>query len=223
MKFNPKTILRHVAGVTVSHRSVFSDLEVKENAAPVTQEFIEKWVTPFYMQQPSEAQFLESCRQKRKEMDDSVIDELLGEFNWRMRSVGALFAAIEGKKRCVEQIGKLLLRSDVCYAGKSYAIALASLNTDSCPDYLDRYLSYYLKKKKLWFDQAEVLSALIYLDEKREEDRHEAHMHQWSKFIKNKQYWNLERTREWLYRDLEAIENLKVEQKAGENTSCLTA
>jgi len=217
MKFDPKAILRHVAGATVSHRSDFSDLEVRENSTPVTQEFIEKWVTPFYMQPPSESQFAQSYGEKRKEIDDSVIDDLLGEFNWRMRSVGALFAAIEDKKRCVEQIGKLLLRSDVCYAGKSYAVALASLDTDDCPEYLDRYLSYYLRKKDLWFDQAEVFAALMYLDEKREEHRHEAHLQQWEKFIKNKQNWNLERTRDWISRDLEAIETLKVEQGSGGN------
>ena len=57
----------------------------------------------------------------------------------------------------------------------------------------------------------------MYLDEKREEHRHEAHLQQWGKFIKNKQNWNLERTREWLSRDLEAIETLKVEPGSGGN------
>lgn len=211
MKFNPKAILRHIAGATVSHRSEFSGLKIKKNTAPVSKEFIEKWVVPFYRKHPTDAEFTEQYEDKRKEIDDSIVDRLLGEFNWRMKKVGALFVAIESQTRCVEQIGNLMLRSEVCFAGKSYALALASLNTDECPVYLERYLSYYLKKDDLWFDQEEVLAALIHLDEKRGENRHQAHMKEWERFIINKPNWDLEKARKRMSIDLEAIETLKVE------------
>jgi hypothetical protein len=217
MKFDLKSLIRHVAGATVTHRSDFSDLEVMKNEVPVTQEFIEKWVSPFYMKQPRDTQFSSSYRDQRNEVSDSVIDQLLGEFNWRMRSVGALFAAIEGKERCIQQIGGLLLRSDVCYAGGSYALALASFGTKEPRAYLDSYLSYYLNQKDLWFDQAEALAALILIDRTNQKIEYESHMVKWDEFVKNKPNWDLDKTLRNVSKNIDAIKELKIEPAGADN------
>jgi hypothetical protein len=46
----------------------------------------------------------------------------------RMRIVGAWFSAIKQYTEFEQAIGNLLLRSDVCYAGRGYCLALASFN-----------------------------------------------------------------------------------------------
>lgn len=50
MKDETKELLAlHVAGATVKHESKFSDLEVLKNSEPLDQNFINKYVVPFYM------------------------------------------------------------------------------------------------------------------------------------------------------------------------------
>lgn len=66
-------------------------------------------------------------------------------------------------KHC-DHIGKLLLRSDLCYAGGGYALALARINTPESLAYLKKYLHHYLRRPDLQFDQADVLGAVKYCD-----------------------------------------------------------
>ena len=73
----------------------------------------------------------------------------LGDFNWRTRSTGSYFASIKQAYHLEDIIGTHLLKSEVCYAGAEYAKTIASFNTSKSPNYLKKYLTYYLKKPEL--------------------------------------------------------------------------
>jgi hypothetical protein len=95
-----------------------------------------------------------------------VVTTLLAYFDWRPRLVGAWLAALREMTEFDDHIGRLLVRSDVCYAGKGYCLALARFNTVRARDYLVSYLDYYLGRPDLWFEQSEALGALAYLDQR---------------------------------------------------------
>lgn len=39
----------HIAGATVRHENPFENLKVPRNSAELDEDFVEKWVVPFYM------------------------------------------------------------------------------------------------------------------------------------------------------------------------------
>ncbi|MBX0289810.1 hypothetical protein K3G63_05135 [Hymenobacter sp. HSC-4F20] len=152
----------HVAGATVRHRNPFEKLEAYRNEEEITEEFIEKWVIPFYMTSINrlDSQTLENFILASMEITSDITMQLLGDFDWRPRITGAYFAAIKCYDEVKDIIGVHLLKSEVCYAGSGYALALAMYNDERSKDYLKMYLDYYLTRKDLWFDQADVLAAL---------------------------------------------------------------
>ena len=89
---------------------------------------------------------------------------MLGEFNWRPRKVDAIFAAISKNQDVENIIGTHLLKSEVCYAGRGYCLALASFESVSARTFLIQYLDYYLQRSDLDFDQGSALGALAYLN-----------------------------------------------------------
>ena len=183
----------HSAGATVRHAGLYSSLEVPSNMESPSNVFIQKWIVPFYMwgiKNPEK--FIEHYSPIRHEVDLKLISKLLVWFNWRPRIVGGYFAAIEGITDATEHIGRLLLRSDVCYAADSYALALASFNTSHATDFLKKYLDYYLTRKDLWFDQHCVMSAIGYLDRINGTNDLEGYMSQWRDFIADKPNHSIE-------------------------------
>lgn len=48
-KSEKEAIALHVAGATVRHRNPFENIEVPRNDDELSDEYIEKWVVPFYM------------------------------------------------------------------------------------------------------------------------------------------------------------------------------
>ena len=185
----------HTAGATVRHSSPFAGLEVTVRHDDPPRDFIEKWIRPFYMLQlwrgPDE--FVAAFRQVAPELNDVVIAELLSYFNWRPRLVGGYFVAITRFARFEEQIGRLLLRSDVCDAGRGYCLALASLNSPASVAFLEDYLEYYLARADLWFEQGFAMAALGYLDRKNGTTRRARFLTEWSRFVENKPHWELAR------------------------------
>ena len=156
----------HRAGATVRHWSPFSTLEVPVSDEPLSPVVVREWVQPLYMARfdgPSDGLVALIC-ERWDLIDEPLALRLLSEFDWRPRSVGAYFVALKRMETHSDLIGRLLLRSDVAQAGAVYALALARLNTPDGADYLVRYLGYYLDQPDLWFDQAEALAALRYLD-----------------------------------------------------------
>lgn len=194
-KIQEDEIRLHVAGATVRHSSRFEDLEVpvcRENPSP---EFMKKWVQPFYMQRlfDDRSGFVEAVRAVVPGLTDAVIAELLAYFNWRPRLVGAYFVAIKRLSAFEEQLGRLLLRSDLCDAGRGYCAALARLNSPTATDFLEQYLDYYLARADLWFDQGDAMAALGYLDEQNGTSRRARFEPLWQRFIENKPTWDLDR------------------------------
>ena len=160
-----KQIELHSAGATVRHSSPFAELEHYTNKTEITAEFIKKWCVPFYMFGINNAdEFILNFEPIRAELNIEVVKNLLGDFNWRTRIVGAYFASIMECKSVEDIIGIHLLKSQVCYAGNGYCLALATFNTRSGIEYLKKYLEYYLTRKDLDFDQTDVMCALKWAD-----------------------------------------------------------
>lgn len=183
----------HVAGATVQHLGPFNEIVVPTNDEPLSAELRDKWVRPLYfgLRHDGAAEFIES---HLKEANLELAKTLLCHFDWRSRKTGAHIAALLDLKELEEQIGRLLLRSDVCYAGFGYCVAIAAFNTSVGIQYLNRYLDYYLKTPELFFDQNHVMAALKYLDEVNGTKYFDLHLENWNYFIIGKQNWDIERS-----------------------------
>ncbi len=188
-----KQIRLHSAGATVQHAGPFKDLEIPTSAVDPEKDFITKWVTPFYMTDFSNSSSLvEHYGPLRNEIDTLLINRLLTFFNWRPRIVGGYFAAIENMTDLCNHIGRLLLRSDVCFAAEGYALALARFNSEESIGFLRQYLDYYLTRPDLWFDQSTVMAALAYVDVRNNTKHCDEFIAQWNEFTKDKPHWDLE-------------------------------
>lgn len=198
----------HTAGATVRHTSPFDHLDVPARHVNSDRDFIMKWVQPFYLQNLAEnpAPFVEAVRRVAPELTEEVIAELLSYFNWRPRIVGAYFVAIRRFASFEEQIGRLLLRSDVCDAGRGYCAALARLNSSASVEFLEEYLAYYLARVDLWFDQGFAMAAVGYLDQQNKTTRRDGFGPQWLRFIENKPTWNLRHYDERFHATMQALE-----------------
>ena len=186
-------IALHVSGTTVRHKNPFDDIEMPRNEEEFTEEFVDKWVVPFYMNSISNSDdyTIKAFADMAKEIDKNIVLKLLSDFNWRTRITGAFFSAINKYQDFEDIIGKHLLKSEVCYAGSGYCLALATFGTDTAKKYLVTYLDYYLDRKDLWFDQADAFCALEYLDK----NAASKFIDKWNSFVADKEYWSLEKSR----------------------------
>jgi hypothetical protein len=148
---------------------------------------------------------LQQFAQASSSINTGIVALLLGDFNWRTRSCGALFAAINNYVEFEEVIGNHLLKSEVCYAGAAYCLALARFSTDSAKNYLITYLNYYLDRNDLYFDQADAYCALEYLDKNAAGNFN----NKWLSFTADKPNWNLARSREHFNAQMTAIERIR--------------
>lgn len=180
----------HVAGTTVRHKNPFEHVEVPRNNEKLSGEFIQKWVAPFYIYCLSnrDEETIKNFADASKEINIDIVKTLLGDFNWRTRITGAYFAAINNYKELDDIIGRHLLKSEVCYAGIGYCVALTTFATDKSLDSLATYLNYYLGRKELDFDQATAFCALEYLDKNQASNLIE----KWNSFVADKEHRRLE-------------------------------
>lgn len=152
---------RHSAGATVVPKTPFSDIPTYRNSSPLDPDFLKKWVIPFYMKILNSVEDVKfELKAIKPHVTDSVVTKLLGDFNWRTRSTGAYFSGILNLQDKIELIGNLFLKSEVCYAGETYAIVLATLNRDAAVEYFEKYLDYYLTCPQYYFEQDIVLAGL---------------------------------------------------------------
>ena len=187
-----KQIELHVKGATIQHKSQFENLQHYDNGLKLSQGFIDKWVKPFYMNSlGSDGDYINQLNNIKTDLNLSICKELLGDFNWRTRSTGANFAAINNYVELEDIIGIHLLKSQVCYAGTNYCFALASFNTKNSIYYLKSYLEYYLNKPSLYFDQSTAMAALYWLDNKNKTNHAKELLPLWESFTKNKDNWDL--------------------------------
>ena len=201
----------HSAGATVLHRSPFDDLDVPVSQTPLDAVIRDRWVKPLYMSFPhrlgtAEPVLLAQFREIRPEL----IAALLAQFNWRPRIVGAFLVALEQRPEFEDLLGKLLLRSDVCYAGRGYCLALARLNTRGALRFLQEYLRYYLTRVDLYFDQASALAAVTYLDSVNDTRHADEFAEPWTQFVrdKDKEGWNFDAACSQFHATVRAVASL---------------
>jgi hypothetical protein len=200
-------IALHIAGATVRHRNPFEKIEVPRNKEELSEEFIDKWVLPFYMNGLSNADeaTIKNFADASKEINIDIVKTLLGDFDWRTRISGAYFAAINNYKELDDIIGRHLLKSEVCFAGVGYCFALTTFATNKSIDSLVTYLNYYLDRKDLGFDQAEAFCALEYLDK----DRANNLIDKWNSFVADNEYRSLERSREGFQKNMLTLDKIR--------------
>lgn len=173
----------HTAGATVSNTSPFDDLVSHSNTTEIEIDFVKEWVSPFYMtiDRYHELSWVENIKKIKATITPQVTLQLLGDFNWRTRLVGAYFAAVKGYEEQVDVIGTHFLKSEVCCVGHIYALVLAFYNNEKAIQYLEDYLSYYLQKPALYFDQESALQSLFYLDTINKTSKTKKHLLEWEK------------------------------------------
>jgi hypothetical protein len=180
----------HRAGAIVRHKSKFADLTTPINSSELTEEFIKKWVVPYYMiigDFHNNDLWQEQIVYIHDEITPEITLLLLGDFNWRTRLVGAYFSAVKNYTNQIDIIGTLFLKSEVCCVGHIYALVLAFYNTDKTNAFLNEYLDYYLQMPHLYFDQESVLSAIKYLDKVNKTNNLQRHLANWAKYQKDKE------------------------------------
>ena len=197
----------HVAGATSRSHNPFEQLAAYRNQEEPSDEFIDKWVMKFYMvsiarlDDQTFAAFVEAAR----EVTPDIVRQLLGDFDWRPRIVGAYFAAIKGYQELTDILGVQLLQSEVCYAGAGYALAFATFQSEQAQDYLKAYLDYYLKQPDLWYDQADVLAALHIIDP----DEAATYLTCWQAYTVDKPNHRLENTIARMQKSTETVEQIR--------------
>lgn len=93
--------------------------------------------------------------------DADLAEALTGD--WRSRLMAAWLIGVDRRERFRAELTRLLLASELTYAGQGYAFALARLgDADALASYLDRYLA-----ERRHHDQAWVLGALSLVDGQR--------------------------------------------------------
>lgn len=205
-----EAIKLHVAGATVRHMPPFDELKPFKNDFELSQDFIDKWVIPFYMNiGHTDNDWINKLTSIKKEITTDIIQKNLGDFNWRTRQTGAFFSAITNQTQFIDIIGTHLLKSEVCYAGGIYCKVFASFNLPKCVDYLNQYLDYYLTKPDLWFDQRDAMEAILYLDTLNSTNHFDRHFNNWTEFIKNKPYWDKEIKTDNLEKQLNVIQTVR--------------
>ena len=161
----------------------FPNLNTYKSDKIITEEFRLKWVTPYYLNLgKTDEEWINKVRSIKKEITSEIMLKCLGDRGWRSRQTGAYFAAINNSTQLTEIIGTHFLKSEVCYAGKQYAVTLAKFNTKTSIEYLKEYLDYYLKHPELEFDQIQVFEALKFVDESNQTNHLESFKKQWTRF-----------------------------------------
>jgi hypothetical protein len=205
-----ESLKKHVAGQTVLHTSPFESLTSHKNNPSVSNDFLKKWISPFYSQLHHYNQkLIDSLLAVKNDINDDVISKALGDFNWRSRQTGAYFAAIKDNKNFIDIIGVHLLKSEVTFACKIYCVVFASFNTPKCVDYIETYLNYYLNKPDLFFDQREALEAIVYLDKINGTNLFSKYQDLWTNFLENKPYWDKEINTDRFEKQIATLECIK--------------
>lgn len=162
-------------------------------------EFIARWVQPFYMRGPRGSD-VDPMRDALEQVEPAVVERLLATHNWRERIVGGWFAGLKGWSQFEGVIGQLLMASELCYAGQGYCFALACFADEPSRGYLTEYLDHYLARPELYYDQAEALCALMWIDACRSTQftaPYVAPGGPWERFTANKKRgWDLAQHRE---------------------------
>jgi adenylate kinase family enzyme len=138
-----------------------------QSAAVHLQALRTRYVDPFYLEflhgnlislaPGNTAEFAQAARRARDSIEDADIETLLRDGEWRAQLCAAWFCALGRRTRHREAIAQLLLRSESCFAGQGYCLALCMLDG---ADVLAQYLREYLPIGNRCYDQLWALGAL---------------------------------------------------------------
>lgn len=169
--------------------------------------FIEKWVMPFYLRVlgPTNysTEFLESAKLALDEVQPDIISMLLNERDWRPRLTAGWFAGVKRWEEFTQQIGDLLIASELCYQGEGFCFALARFGSGGAVAHLQQYLDIWLNRPDCCYDQDVALASLQWIDEQCSTSYAMPYLVAgglWETFVANKPNWNLSRTKDWLWR-----------------------
>ncbi len=193
-KKQEKNLSRYIAGATVKHKSSFNNLKAPYRIKYMPPEFFNKWVRPFFADHVlANNQLEKNFNNIKEEISPDIVKQMLGYFDWRSRITGAYFAAFMNYNEFEDFIGINLLKSELCFAGEGYLIALVNFNSEKSIYYLKQYLDYYLSTPDLCYDQGEALAALIWLDRNNQTAivTDDYYLEKWNQYISDKQNWNL--------------------------------
>jgi len=204
-------LVRHVQGATVTHAGPFATLDVPTLPLEAVRSLYDEFVIPFYMKRlhsfgPAE---IDALSRVRNRISDELITTLLSDLNWRSRTAAAYFTVIFDRPHHIDHIGRLLLRSDVCYVGAAYCRVMAHFHSEQTIDYLNRYLDYYLDRPELYFDQADALAALRYVDRTYGSDFEALHSSKISKMISARPDFLDQISHSRITEDLNAVSHLR--------------
>ncbi|MFD5572762.1 DUF6000 family protein [Streptomyces cadmiisoli] len=115
------------------------------------------------MQSPAYDRFMRDLCEDAGLITPNEIAKLL-EGSWRERRTAAWLVAVSRRTEFREDLGQLLLASEVCCVGLAYSVTLASFGTARDADLLAAYLDRYLRRPDLAYDQTVVMGALQFTD-----------------------------------------------------------
>ena len=187
-EYDNTSLKEHISGVIVKHNHPFEHLPVFANDDELSLSMLKKFVAPFYFGISDIAYMVSKFNSIKNDLNFNIVKQLLGDTNWRSRSAASYFCAFQDLDEFEENIGNLLLKSEVCYAGRSYCIALANsaVRSDLAINYLQRYLDYYLYKPDLFFEQGIALAALTFIGKNKGLNLTSIYIDAWQLFTKNK-------------------------------------
>lgn len=114
------------------------------------------------------SRFLRGLGRDARQVTDAdlelLLDPLDGIPGWRERITAAWLIGLSRRTRFREVLGRLLLDSDLVYAGQGYCFALARFGQPQDADILTAYLDRYLPQRNCHYDQDWALGGLLHLD-----------------------------------------------------------
>ena len=93
-----------MAGATVRAKTPFEELTTFKTDFELTKEFIDKYVRNFYSVSVINNAFIKSYQSVKEDIDEDIVEKLLGDFNWRTRMPGSIFAAIKNYDQYIDII-----------------------------------------------------------------------------------------------------------------------
>ncbi|MFJ5017079.1 DUF6000 family protein [Streptomyces griseoluteus] len=116
-----------------------------------------------HMPSPASDRFMRDLREDAGLITPSEIAKLL-EGSWRERRTAAWLVAVSRRTEFREDLGRLLLASEICCVGLAYSVTLAGFGTARDADLLAAYLDRYLRRPDLGYDQTVVMGALQFIE-----------------------------------------------------------
>lgn len=117
--------------------------------------------------------FLWFARSLAKDARNITDDDLrvLLDSEWRARLTAAWLIGMDRRTQFREQLGELLLGSELVYAGQGYCFALARFGEERDAEMLAAYLDRWLPETSCRYNQDDAMGALLHLDEAHSAER----------------------------------------------------